>query len=75
MDLEVRLFKATTDMELMSRRLGELSSLIGTVHLGLEKEKVERQTLDCMACIFYSVKELHGLAEQMLSNMKNEGHE
>lgn len=62
-----------SDMELISRRLGELSNLVGTVHLGLMKEKSEQQTLDCMACIYYSVNELYELTKQMLSETKDTG--
>jgi len=61
---------AMADMETLSSRLGELANVISTLHLGLMKEKAEEQTLDCMICVFRSVRELHRMAEEMLSDIR-----
>lgn len=61
-------------VETISNRLGELSNLITTIHLGLKAEKTEKQTLDCMMCIRYSVNELHKLAEETLSEVREKAN-
>ena len=48
--------------------------LITTIHLGLRAEKTEQQTLDCMMCIRHSVNELHKLAEETLSEIREEAN-
>ena len=70
MDYEEKLIKAMISMEILENRLEELSNLISTLQLGLMKERVEKQALDCIQCLFYSVSGLHMLAEEMLSEIK-----
>ena len=61
-------------VEIISDRLGELLGLITTIHLGLRAEKTEKQTLDCMMCIRHFVNELHKLAEETLSEIREEAN-
>jgi len=74
MELKERLAMAIESMDILSNRLGELSNLINTVHLGLMSEKAEKQTLDCMMCIRYSVKELQLFTEQALCEARTKTH-
>ena len=71
MTTEERLITAIENIGVISERLGELSNLINTVHLGLIEEEMEKQVLDCIMCIFHSVNELHGLAEQTITAIKS----
>ena len=61
-------------VETISNRLGELSNMITTIHLGLKAEKIEKQTLDCMMCIRYSVNEMHKLTEETLSEVREKAN-
>lgn len=75
MDLKDILFGAKADMETVSNRLTELLNLIDTVYLGLKSENAEKQSLDCIMCISYSVKGLLDFTNDALYkiNGKEEG--
>lgn len=52
------------DMELVLERLSEVLNLMDTVYFGLEKEKTEKQVLDCFMCIRHNVQGIYTLAEK-----------
>lgn len=70
MNIEEKYFQAVEDMEIISRHLSELSNMVATIYMGLEIEKMEKQVLDCVACIGCLVKTVHGLTENMLYEVK-----
>lgn len=70
MKSEERLNNAIENMEIISKRLRELSNLINTIHLGLMEENTEQQVLDCVMCFLYSVNEIHGFTEQTIKKIR-----
>lgn len=60
-----------TDMEVIVERLSEVLNLMDTVYLGLKKEKLEKQALDCIMCIRYNMENICVLAEEIMHNDTN----
>ena len=56
-------------MEKISVRLGVLHNMISTLHLGMQAENMDKQTLDCMEGINFCVNDIKSLADECLVHM------
>lgn len=56
-------------MEKVSFRLGALHNMIFTLHLGMQGENMNKQTLDCIECINFCVNDIKALADDCLLHM------
>lgn len=70
MNMEERLMIITERMGTISDCLRELSNVMNTVHLGLMKEDVEQQVLDCIMCFLHSVNDLHEFTEHTIREIR-----
>lgn len=60
-------------MEKISLRLGALHNMIFTLHLGMQTENMDRQTLDCVESINFCVNDIKTLADECLLHI-SENH-
>ena len=60
-------------MERIALRLGVLHNMISTLHLGMEAENMDKQTLDCMEGINFCVSDIKALADETLQHI-SENH-
>lgn len=58
-------------MEKVSVRLGVLHNMISTLHLGMQAENMDRQTLDCVEGINFCVNDIKALADDCLGQRIN----
>ncbi len=63
---------AVSCLEDVCNRLSVLVHTVDTICLGLACEKMEKQTLDCITCIGYAVKQIQANTEKMLQEMREE---
>ncbi len=59
-------------MEKVSVRLGVLHNMISTLHLGMQAENMDRQTLDCVEGINFCVNDIKTLADGCLGQWEDE---
>lgn len=70
MNTEEQLIIIMERMGTISDCLRELSNVMNTIHLGLMKEDVEQQVLDCIMCFLHSVNDLHEFTEQTIKEIR-----
>ena len=56
-------------MEKISLRLGALHNMIFTLHLGMQTENMDKQTLDCVESINFCVNDIKTLADETLQHI------
>lgn len=61
---------AVSCLEDVCSRLSVLVHTVDTICLGLACEKMEKQTLDCVACIGYAAKQIQESTEKTLREIK-----
>lgn len=64
--------KCIDSLENVSLRLQQLSSVIHTMRLGLERENIERQAVDCMEGISYNVNDIRAMVLDELQQIQDE---
>ena len=72
MEERMLLRKCIDSLENVSLRLQQLSSVIHTMRLGLERENIERQAVDCMEGISYNVNDIRAMVLDELQQIQNE---
>ena len=53
-------------MENVSLRLGALHNMIFTLHLGMQTENMDKQTLDCVKSINFCINDIKTFADEIL---------
>ena len=56
-------------IEKISERLGVLHNMIMTLHLGMQAENMDKQTLDCVEGINFCVNDIKAVADECLAHM------
>ena len=51
-------------LEIVSLQLQSLHNMITTLHMGLLKENIEKQALDCIECIDFCVLHINGIIQE-----------
>lgn len=72
MEERMLLRKCIDSLENVSLRLQQLSSVIHTMRLGLERENIERQAVDCMEGISYNVNDIRAMVLDELQQIQDE---
>ena len=72
MEERMLLRKCIDSLENVSLRLQQLSSVIHTMRLGLERENIERQAVDCMEGISYNVNDIQAMVLDELQQIQDE---
>ncbi len=72
MEERMLLRKCIDSLENVSLRLQQLSSVIHTMCLGLERENIERQAVDCMEGISYNVNDIRAMVLDELQQIQDE---
>ena len=72
MEERMLLRKCIDSLENVSLRLQQLSSVIHTMCLGLERENIERQAVDCIECIADCVNDIRAMALDELRQIQDE---
>lgn len=58
------------DVEMVSVRLEVLHSMMQTLHVGMMAERMSKQTLDCVECIRFCVRDIQTLAENCMKHIE-----
>lgn len=72
MEERMLLRKCIDSLENISLRLTKLNSVIHTMCLGLERENIEQQAVDCMEGISYNVNDIRAMVLDELQQIQNE---
>ena len=72
MEERTLLRKCIDSLENVSLRLTKLNSVIHTMCLGLERENIEQQAVDCMECIAYCVNDIRAMVLDELQQIQDE---
>lgn len=78
MDMEVKYMVLHDNVEKIALSLESLHSTIATINLGMIMEKVEKQTLDCLASINLCIDEIARTAHEsleMIEDMRSSNEE
>lgn len=56
-------------LEIISAQLQTMHNMIISLHMGLFKENIEKQALDCIECIDFCVLHVIGIVNEGLDNL------